>query len=205
MEERISTLEDYVHPIMQASKNVIQKLTAHNIYLEDLDNWLHRNNIRVVGMPEWVEGKAPVELFEKWLKNMLGAENFTPLFAVERAHRVTARPLPTGSGPRTFILRMLNYNDRDIILQKARQLLDIKMEGSRIFFFPDFSAEVQQQRAKFSDVKCRLLQAELTYSILYLARLWVVAQGNTHFFESPEATAQWLNTYRRSAQSPNQV
>lgn len=50
--------------------------------------------------------------------------------------------------------------------------------------FPDLSAAVQHQRAGFMEVKQRLRQMELSYSILFPARLRVVAQETTYFFVS---------------------
>lgn len=54
-------------------------------------------------MPKQTEEKMPVDIIEKQLKTTFGAENFTPLLAEERAHRVPARPPFAGSAPRTFI------------------------------------------------------------------------------------------------------
>lgn len=171
-EERISTLEDSLHPVMKSNKKITQQLSIHDSRLEDIENLLCRNNVRIVGLPERAEGNIPVKFIEKWLISTLGAEHFTSLFfLVEWAHRVPVRSLPSGGAPRTFIQKMLNYKDRDIILQRARHLPEIWMDGSKIRFFPDFSAAVQRQRAGFMEVKRQLRQMELSYSILFPARL----------------------------------
>lgn len=67
------------------------------------------------------------------------------------------------------------------------------MDNSKISLFPDFSAEVQKQRAQFNDVKKRLRSLEIQYSMLYPARLRVVARDEVHFFEKPALVMQWLD------------
>lgn len=63
-------------------------------------------------------------------------------------------PLPPGHPPRTFLFKLLNYKDRDVILAKARNMVGaLAMDNTNICLFPDYSAEVQKQRAKFTDVK----------------------------------------------------
>lgn len=70
---------------------------------------------------------------------------------------------------------------------------DIRMNGSRIAFYPDFSADLQKRRAQFQDVKRRLRTLELSYAMLYPAKLRVVAEDTTHFFENPKDAAGWLD------------
>ena len=72
------------------------------------------------------------------------------------------------------------------------------IDNSRISLFPDFSAEVQKQRAQFNDVKKRLRFLELQYAMLYPARLRVVARNEVHFFEKPAQAMQWMDREERS-------
>lgn len=104
-----------------------------------------------------MEGKNPVHFIEQWLIEKFGKESFSPMFAVERAHRDPSRPLPPGNPPRAFLLKLLYYKDRDTILSKAHTLGDdLVIDNSKISLFPDFLAEVQKQRAQFNEVKKRL-------------------------------------------------
>lgn len=72
------------------------------------------------------------------------------------------------------------------------------IDNSKMSLFPDFSAKVQKQRAQFNDVKKRLRSLELQYSMLYLARLRVVARDEVNFFEKPTLAMQWLDREERS-------
>lgn len=159
---------------------------------------MRRNNVRAIGIPERVEGKNPVAFIESWLLTIFGKESFTPMFSVERAHRVPMSPLPPGYPPRTFLFKMLNYKDRDVILSKAWKFNgELAMDNTKISLFPDYSAEVQKLRAKFTDVKHRLNSLNLQYAMLFPAKLRVVANGEAHFFEKPSAATQWIDREER--------
>lgn len=153
-------------------------LDAHGARLEDIENTLCRNNVRIVGFSEKVEGNNPVVFIENWLQSLLGAGVFTPQFAVERAQRLPCRPPPPGAPPRPFLLKCLNYKDSDIALQKARQLKELYWEGSKAFSISRLLCGGAE--TMYSDVKCRLRQHNIPYSTLYPVKVWVVAHGNSH-------------------------
>ncbi|XP_040289837.1 histamine H3 receptor-like [Bufo bufo] len=60
---------------------------------------------------------------------------------------------------------------------------------------------VQRRRVKFQDVKRYLQDLQIPYSMLYLAKLRVVAHGEVCIFETPMDAAQWLETNERSLKS----
>lgn len=193
VETRVSDLEDRLEPMQRDVRRHNQLLAALEDKSDDLENRLRRNNVRLVGVPEKVEGSNPTEYFESWLRNTIGKDHLTPLFAVERAHRVPTRPLPPGAPPRSVLIRILHFRDRDIVLRRARELEDIRLDGSKIAFFPDFSINVQKKRAQFQDIKRRLRALGLSYAMMYPARLRVVADGKAHFFENPKDAMHWVD------------
>lgn len=69
--------------------------------------------------------------------------------------------------------------------------------------YPDFSAELQCRRVKFTEVKKRLRRFGVTYAMLYPARMRMAANNETHFFDNPNAVYDWLDgmehTLRRMA------
>ena len=81
----------------------------------------------------------------------------------------------------------------------------LKIDNSRISLFPDYSAVVQKQRAKFVEVKRRLRDLNVQYAMLYPSRLWVVARDEVLFFDNSSAAVQWLDANGgalRAATSP---
>lgn len=136
---------------MHYNSIAVDKQTAR---IDDMENRMRRNNVQAIGICEKNEGKNPVQFIEQWLLQIYGKDSFSAIICVERVHSLPMRPLPPGNLPRMFICKLLNYKDRDVILSKAKNLGDnLKMANSKISLFPDFSAEVQKQRAQFSDKK----------------------------------------------------
>lgn len=127
------------------------------------------------------------------MAELFGKEALTHLYVVERAHRIPTRPLPPGNPPRPILARLLNYRDREIILKLAREKKNIQYNGTRISFYPDFSAAVQKNRARFSEIKKRLQRVQASYAMLYPAKLRVTLRGRAHFFEHPAEAADWLD------------
>lgn len=154
LEGRMSTVEDDMAPMQRDLKYNCHLTVQNAARLNDLKNRMRRNNVRALVIPERAEGKKPVAFIEQWLLSTFGKDTFSPLFAVERAHRVPARPLPLGNHPRPVLFKLLNYKDRDVILTKARTMSGaMAIDNSKVPLFPDFSAELQKHHATFIDVK----------------------------------------------------
>lgn len=69
-----------------------------------------------------------------------------PLLLLLKERAVYHPELLSAGPPRSLLLKHLHYRVREIILCKARELKDIIQREA--LYFPDFSAEVQHQRAK---------------------------------------------------------
>ena len=163
--------------------------------LDDIENRLRRNNIRMVGLPKQCEGANPIRFLEEWLRETFGESAFSPLFGIERAHRVPFRALKDGH-PRPLLMKLLNYNNKVTLLQKAREKGEFFYKGSRISLYPDFSPELSKRRAEFTPIKRNLLKSNITYALLYPARLWIMTPNGPQLFDSPRKVAQWLEEYK---------
>lgn len=115
------------------------------------------------------------------------------MYVAERAHRVPIGARPLGAPPRPFLVRFLNYRDRDMLLAEAWKHKELKFENARIMLFPDFSTETLRKRRSFTDVKRRLRERELKCSMLYPSHLRVQHKGTVEFFESPQDASDWLD------------
>lgn len=92
------------------------KLKAKTI---DLESRCRRNNIRIVGLPESIEGTQPTTFFSGLLKEVLGEEVLPKAPELDRAHRaLTAKPAP-GSRPRAVIARVHHNQTKAAIVQEA--------------------------------------------------------------------------------------
>ena len=193
-EQRIGDLEDETHPLQGSVRELRQAQTYTADKLTDMEDRLRRNNLRFLGFPEGSEGRDPEAFMERWLITTFGASTFSRLFAIERAHRVPLRPLPSGAPPRAILIKLLHFRDREAVLRAAREKGRVAFNGNGITIFPDFSAATQKQRATFLGIKKRLRELNLPYGMLYPARLRIIYQGKAHFFTDPKEASHWVDT-----------
>lgn len=192
-ETRIGRAEDIIHPLQHSCEDLQRQIQQLAQKHDDLENRSRRSNLRFIGLPEGAEGTDPATFLEKLLINTYGRDTFSTTFVVERAHRMPARRPPEGAPPRTFIAKLLNFKDRDAVLRMARLKGNIPFQSGFISAFPDFSAEVQRQRARFTEVKRRLRVHHIKYAMLFPARLRVVGEDRVHFFEDPAMASEWID------------
>ncbi len=92
--------------------------------MTDMEDRSRRNNVRLVGLPEGMEGPDAAGFLRanlsKWIPSLRGSD-----IEIDRAHRV----YDGGRGsdrPRTLIFRVLRWHDRSDILKGARQAYPVK-------------------------------------------------------------------------------
>ena len=78
-----------------------------------------------------------IAYLEDWLQTVVGSECLSKFYALERVHRVSARPPRTGGPPRSVVAKLLHYCDRDYFLQQARDKCQYAVENSMVSIYPD--------------------------------------------------------------------
>lgn len=136
-EKRIS-VEDAITPLTAEAHATQQQMAHHSAKLTDMEDLLWQNKLRFISFPEGVEGKVPESFMETGFRSVMPSDSLLPLFAIERAHRVPFRPLPSGMPPRPILLKRLHYFNKGAILWSARSLGDITYNDNSISIFPDF-------------------------------------------------------------------
>lgn len=192
LEGRLSQMEDDVYPLRQEVLLMKDQVNACMQKMDSMKNTLRRENLRVLGLPEGCEGNNPIKFMEDWLKEKFGKDSFSNFFSIERAHRIASRSPPLGGHPRPLIFKLLCFRDKVTILQKAREMKNIQHNSVRISIYPDFSPELQRQRARFAECKRKLQQLRINYALLYPARLRISALGDVTFFSNPTDVSDWL-------------
>ncbi|XP_064415947.1 uncharacterized protein LOC135357633 [Latimeria chalumnae] len=176
--------------------------------VQDLENRSRRNNIRVIGVPENVEGNGvsgPTMLL-KILQDCLPLGESDSI-EVERAHRTRGLKPPPDQRPRPIIARLLRFQDRERILKLAREAGELYWRGGGIMIFPDMSRELAAQRKRFTPARHRCMELGLRYALQYLAVLRVTVEGRMYRFDDPEEALKKLNEipdqgHRRESPQP---
>ncbi len=134
-----------------------------------------------------------IRFLTDFFSDVLGAENFTSLVMIDRAHRTLA-PRPTGDErPRAILVRLHYYVDKLKILDLGKAKGRLMYKGAQVHIFPDMSPEVTRLRTAFNSVKRKLCEANITYSLFYPARLAITVDGFRHSFDSPQAAEEFFN------------
>ncbi|XP_044133543.1 prolyl 3-hydroxylase 1 [Bufo gargarizans] len=129
VQRRVSDLEDGAKTLHDAGKATAKDIVALYAKTDDLENRSRQNNIRLVGVPEKIEGPNHTDFIEKWIAEKFQDKGLSAIYAVERAHRVPTRPLPHGRPPRPILAKILHYRDRDTVLRASSTHPDLKING----------------------------------------------------------------------------
>uniref|UniRef100_A0AAY5LAE1 L1 transposable element RRM domain-containing protein n=1 Tax=Esox lucius TaxID=8010 RepID=A0AAY5LAE1_ESOLU len=180
-------------------KTQLDQLTTK---LTDLEDRGRRNNVRLIGLPETVEGSDAVGYLKvnlpKWIPSLVGRD-----IDIERAHRVYDGG--ESNKPRTLIFRLLRWQDRSAILNGARQVYPVKHTAitGTILFFPDYSPATTAKRKSFSSTMKKARDMGLEPFLIYPARLKLQYYGEKNMFDSPQDAEDFLNSLpRRSTLTP---
>lgn len=143
-------------------------------------------NIRVVGLPEKIEGGHPTIFMETFLVEVFGEGSFPHKPTVGHAHR-TLRPPQKNEPPRVMIACLHHYRAKELILPlSGKRAGQLTYQGQKISFCLDLSIELDQRRAAFNPVKKQFQVAGVKYSLAYPAMLWLTINSSKHEFRSSQ-------------------
>uniref|UniRef100_A0A671L470 L1 transposable element RRM domain-containing protein n=1 Tax=Sinocyclocheilus anshuiensis TaxID=1608454 RepID=A0A671L470_9TELE len=132
--------------------------------VDDLVSRSKRQNLRVVGFPEGIEGRKPREFitdfFFKSAKDVLSAPP-----EIDHAHRSLVPKPRQGDRPRPFIVRFHRFLDKDTVLRWAKEHKEISYQGHTIKIYKDFSVGIARKRAAFNSVKSSLYKKGIRFEM----------------------------------------
>lgn len=186
----------------------VSKLTAQAKHLddrcEDLEGRSRRNNIRLVGLPEGLEGPRATEFIATLLQEILRLDD-KPL--LDRAHRTLRDKPKEGDAPRPVVVRVHYFHIRNEILRRAGEHAPLLYRGKRISIFADYTSTVAKKRAAFGNVKRQLHSCPgIKFGLLFPAVLRItLPSGDTHRFEDPAAASDFISKRLKKAVTPSNV
>ncbi len=171
--------------------NQLERLTEK---MTDMEDRSRRNTIRLVGLPEGVEGPNAAGFLRvnlsKWIPSLRGHD-----IEIDREHRV----YDGGRGsdrPRTLIFRVLRWHDRLEILKGARQAYPVKCAQNNVtlLFFPDFSPVTTIRRKAFNLVLKKMTALGLQPFLIYPAVIKLRHKGEQKSFDSPQKAEDFISS-----------
>lgn len=199
VQERVSRNEDDIETLKERVANQDKELSHLKDKMEGLENFSRRLNVRIIKVPERAEGQDIIDFVQKLLIHLFGPENFPVAPQIEDAHRSPIhRGDREGLHPRPIVVKFLRLPDKTKVLRLARQRGLLQVNGTRIHFYPDYSAEVSRRRRAFDTVKKKLREINVEFALMYPSVLRVNAgEDKPRLFKTPGE----VETFIRDMQS----
>nr|XP_033800013.1 uncharacterized protein LOC117360411 [Geotrypetes seraphini] len=166
--------------------------------LEDITNRSRRNNLRIIGLKEHIEGSDMTEFLKKWLPKVLNMDPDCEL-DIEHSHRVPSHMRLNQSSPRPVVAKFLRFPQALQILTAAKNHPGLNIDGRKILIVPDLAKTTARKRKSFLALRPRLKSLNARYGLQYPARMVVTLNNSTKVFDSPEL----LQAYLDQTQSKN--
>ncbi|KAI4830209.1 hypothetical protein KUCAC02_001859 [Chaenocephalus aceratus] len=184
-----TTVSDHTHSInslesnaneqdgrIQSLESMCAKLAENNTKLQakltDLESRSRRNNIRIIGLPESIEGPHPSSFFSELLAEVLGDSVFESPPECDRAHRTLSIKPGPGQRPRPVVIRLHRFQQKDKIIREARAKRGkLQYRGTPIAIYEDYPSEIVEQRREYQEVMSELYQRGFKPALLFPARL----------------------------------
>ncbi|KAJ3606419.1 hypothetical protein NHX12_025940 [Muraenolepis orangiensis] len=182
--ERLTTAEATIKALQAQNQTLLD-------HVDDIENWSHRSNLRIVNIAEGSEnGKDPVKFIAELLVECVGPDVFTEPPELERAHRSLATKPKDGKPARPFVVRFLRFQQKEAALRWSRNH-EVKFQGSPLRFYPDLSSALARKRADYNGVKQALYKKGVRFRLMHPARLVVTFEAQTFTFDSPEEAQEF--------------
>lgn len=199
LRDRYSSLSSRVSKTEKNYDKCAAKMATYEEKLADMEDRSRRDNIRIVNLPEGVEASNLMSYISDslpvWFPSLIGVKP-----EIMRAHRIG--PSNNTGRPRTVIMKLLRYTDRDRILRASRES-PIKVNGKDIRFSADYSAFTINRRRAFYEVTNKSQKLGFQTFLLYPAQLKLSRGSTQHIFKSPLEVEDFLSGF--SAQENDDV
>ncbi|KAI4828841.1 hypothetical protein KUCAC02_022913 [Chaenocephalus aceratus] len=161
--ERIGSLEDNSNEVdrrLQHLENACSTLQQDNVLLKtklaDLEGRSRRQNIRIIGLPESLEGPRPTAFFSQLLVDVFGKEVLSSPPELDRAHRSLAPKPAAGDKPRPVIVRLHHFQVKDLLIREARRRGELFYKEHKIRLYEDYRSDVLKERAEYKSSMAEL-------------------------------------------------
>lgn len=195
-EGRISELEDENESLRKMTQSSAQDCSELREMMTDMANRERRFNVRVFGLKEQKDSQVKLrERLINFFTDALGVE--VAESDLQMVHRVSYE-MPSGNKPpRPVIVRFQSYLVKERVLAaaraKARVGEGIQWNDSKMSVFPDMTKEVVDKRKRFTDVRKKLHELNVRFTLAYPAVLRFTWKGDKVSFVDPQKAMELLS------------
>lgn len=145
-----------------------------------------------MGIPEGEEKGQLKEFVSALIPKLMGERNFLKPPLIDRAHRTQQLQPTEGARPCTLIARVHYHQEKVLIICLGRPR-SLEYSGQRVFIFPDYTAEVLEQRRGFREVMQTLRELKAKHSLRFPAKLYIQHNGQPRVFTSPREAKTFVD------------
>lgn len=160
-EELVTTLERRVLALEQSRGQHRDTAIALELHLEDVEDRIRRQNLRLRGIPEETEMETLGDAVLGVCRMILGDRDAD--IQLDRVHRALGPHSTDPSRPRDVVVRFHRYIQKESVLRQAWEHGDVEMAGTQVRILPDLSRATLKLRAMLRPVLDLAKQRGLTY------------------------------------------
>ncbi len=169
----------------------LSKLRELKEQLNDQENRASRQNLRLVGFSEGVEGRNTVAFIQEWLPKILDLEGELLKLNVDTSHCNNAKqtapdPVPMWSCSSTFQTLSRSSMQSGVSLQYGNSI---------IMIFRDMSTALYKKRKAFAPLKRKLKEKNINFRLLHPTTFTMDLEGGRRTFTTPQAAENYLRKY----------
>lgn len=181
-ERRVQELETANAELMEMVVAETDRMETLQAKVTDLEGRSRRNNIRIYGVKEGLEGSSMISFVEDLLKTQLDLGGVD--LQLQRAHRSLAfKPQNEEAPPRSIIVNFLQFSVKELVL-KAAWAKELKLQGKRVSFSQDYPTEVMAKRREYVEIKKVLKEHNIRFQTPYPARLRIQWESGTKLYHT---------------------
>ncbi|KAJ1098576.1 hypothetical protein NDU88_003684 [Pleurodeles waltl] len=195
LDQRVTTVETLAASWTDSG----QELMYLRSKLTDLEDRRRRNNIRLLGLPEGIEGTDLISYLRDILPKLTGI-TFDPPLEFERVYRLGPNRQDGKGRPRSIIACLLRHSQARQLLQTARAQGPLRLGTLEIRLSADFSKETVDRRRAFLSLRPRLRHLDVKFGLFEPARMWITKNGESQTFFDPEDLKTFLDRLQEQAQ-----
>lgn len=188
-ERRVSEMEECNADIKEVLSHISELQEHLQSQLKDLEARSRRNNIRIHGLLEGVEGDDILGFIEGFIKTELALPDPDASLGIQRCHRSLGPKPPQDSSPRSVVIYFLEFKTKERVLRSAWNKKDIQYNGRRVFFEQDYTSDTLVKRKAYAPVRKALKEKDVRFQTLYPARLRVHLNTGTVIYKDAQEAA----------------
>uniref|UniRef100_A0A8C1V351 L1 transposable element RRM domain-containing protein n=1 Tax=Cyprinus carpio TaxID=7962 RepID=A0A8C1V351_CYPCA len=179
VEQRINKLEEREDVTTELLKKLVKEQKEMSEKIEYLENKSRQNNIRIYGIQEGLETNDTIGFVTTLLIEKLDIP--PDIIQIVAAHHSLAQRPARNATPRTMVIRFMQWNTRQRVLQAAWSKKEIRIGESRIYFSQDFPNKIQKELSRYFQLRKVLKEKNVKSHIIYPSKLRVFIDGNAPY------------------------